>query len=172
MYSKIHHPEVVSRLVVSSTPSVILRVLRVLLECSIENEQTLHGNYKWVKCANKDWLLLYPPAIYGIAIGLKLNDGMDCPRNRSLGLINSCSLPSLNSPWSCAQFTTNGRMCSNLTTGKLYLIMKWAKFKSNHYLAYGAKVHFSRFESIHLENKPQKCGKVFQSLFPCLFLVC
>ena len=97
---------------------------------------------------------------------------MDCPRNRSLGLINSCSLPSLNSPWSCAQFTTNGRMCSNLTTGKLYLIMKWAKFKSDHYLAYGAKVHFSRFESIHLENKPQKCGKVFQSLFHCLFVVC
>ena len=30
---QIHHPEVVSRLVVSSAPSVILRVLRVLLEC-------------------------------------------------------------------------------------------------------------------------------------------
>ena len=73
---------------------------------------------------------------------------MDCPRIRSLGLINSCSLPSLNSPWSCAQVTTNGRMCSNLTTGKSYLIMKWAKFKSNHYLVYGAKVHFSSFESI------------------------
>ena len=82
------------------------------------------------------------------------------------------------------------RNCFKIRWGWTALEMgRWAwsilvAYKSNHYLAYGAKVAtqkphrkspFSSFKSNYLENKPQKCGKEFkylQSLFHCLFLVC